>query len=59
MFFLIFTDGQTTKNLKFRWDDVSLTIGQDIKFPEFDLIKTQTYNCDKEYFGSMSQRRYP
>ncbi|XP_053399520.1 glycine receptor subunit alpha-2-like isoform X2 [Mercenaria mercenaria] len=43
--------GQTTKHLKFKWSDVPLTMGKDIKFPQFDLISTQTYNCDKDYFG--------
>ncbi|XP_060572140.1 glycine receptor subunit alpha-2-like isoform X2 [Ruditapes philippinarum] len=43
--------GQTTKNLRFKWSNEPLTMGKGIKFPQFDLVTTETYNCDKEYFG--------
>ncbi|KAL4229819.1 Glycine receptor subunit alpha-3 [Mactra antiquata] len=51
--------GQTTKSLRFLWDDNPISLVPGIKFPQFDLTETHLYTCDKTYMGSMSKIAFP
>ncbi|XP_052794140.1 glycine receptor subunit alpha-2-like [Mya arenaria] len=45
--------GFDTSKLKFIWDDPPMTMSKSIKFPQFSLTSSTTYNCDREYYGIM------
>ncbi|XP_052792647.1 glycine receptor subunit alpha-3-like isoform X2 [Mya arenaria] len=43
--------GHSTSTMKFVWSEDAVTIADSIEFPQFELIETQSYSCEKDYFG--------
>ena len=46
------SDGHSTETLRFKWPDGAVAMADHIEFPQFTLVSTKAYSCEKDYYGS-------
>ncbi|KAL4223141.1 hypothetical protein ACF0H5_016613 [Mactra antiquata] len=50
-YFEIESFGHGTDTMKYVWDKTAVSLTKDIEFPQFNLVNTASYNCEKNYYG--------